>query len=276
MKISICHTGVSSNFIIQKMSSSEVITAARKFQTEAKILFPNGNKIILDLDRLNGFSAVYLKLLGYEKFLKQWPHQKLHKVTGKVIFTKEPPVLVQVLLPVKPDFSSSTVLKARARKVQELADRINSRTNRMYVLILQESEEIDRLALFTNADVLLLTQTRDGISSFPFEFLLAHCANKLNENKQPPPMILSEFTPASRIMLGSLKLNLWKIESIIEALVKVTDMSEFERRARFKTDLSLVKRHTFAEWVVLMLQDLKKARDFHKVLPAGFGFGHLY
>ena len=119
-----------------------------------------------------------------------------------------------------------------------------------------------------------MTTVRDAVSLYPFEFVYAH---KLSND--PGVVVVSEFSGSSRVLTGSLGVNPWKRNEIVEALYAAVTMSPAEKAARHLHDFEYVAFNTRTKWAERILVDLKrtsKASSTVGMQYMGYGLGLGY
>ena len=146
------------------------------------------------------------------------------------------PLPLQVAIPLH-DARGTLAYPDYVDEVQQLVDDINAKFPGAVVMIKQKMSFTDRVALFSNADILVNCAVRHGLSLVPFEFVLARLAGSteaaaaasgLNADAPPLPagfgglnqagkgtgkmgtLILSEFTACSHVIPGALRTNPWR------------------------------------------------------------------
>lgn len=182
----------------------------------------------------------------------------------------------------------------RTRKdVLHLVKRINATYEHLPAppVHFEEKDEADlrlpeRLPLLALADVFLVTSPRDGLNRMPLEFVAAHERKMQQQQKggeegkgggdQPVPgvLMLSEFVSCTRVLLGALFVNPWKVQDMVDMLDRALGMPAEERLARHQKDADYVSTHTVLQWAYQILMDLKRVRkDFDRSYYSGVGLG---
>ena len=85
------------------------------------------------------------------------------------------PLPLQVAIPLH-DARGTLAYPDYVDEVQQLVDDINAKFPGAVVMIKQKMSFTDRVALFSNADILVNCAVRHGLSLVPFEFVLARLA----------------------------------------------------------------------------------------------------
>ena len=108
-----------------------------------------------------------------------------------------------------------------------------------------------RIALFKAADVLVSTAIREAVNLFPSEYALT--------KGEEGVVVVSEFSGASRILSGALRVNPWQTDDLITTMVKAMNMSTGERRARYYKHEHALLENTATKWAERVLSDIKEA-----------------
>ncbi|KAK9332027.1 glycosyltransferase family 20-domain-containing protein [Lipomyces starkeyi] len=195
-------------------------------------------KMIVGRDKLDQFRGVRHKMLGYERFLKNYPEYK------------EKAIFIQVCL-------TNIASQDLESEVSDIVARINASTHVVseppVVFLHQDISFEQYLALLHEADVFVVTSLREGMNLTCHEYIFC----QLETSKGP--LILSEFT-GSAAVLGDkcLLVNPWDRVEVAEAFHKAVSMPEEEREERYKKLYSEVTTNTCAHWVRLFLNKLDK------------------
>jgi len=129
----------------------------------------------------------------------------------------------------------------------------------------------DRLSLLGVADVFLVSSPRDGLNRMPMEFV---AAQSITRPDNPGVLMLSEFVSCTRVLLGALYVNPWRISEMVEILERTLTMSLEERLTRHTKDFDFISSHTVLQWAYQILLDLKRVRkEFDRSYYKGVGLG---
>ncbi|CAD7976959.1 unnamed protein product [Amoebophrya sp. A25] len=217
-----------------------------------------GKFIFAGLDRCDALAGVMLKIRMFHGFLADYPRYQ-----NKVL-------LVQCVYP-----STTSMLPADGRNklveaLQGLVTEVNDAFGEHILLITDEVERDEKLALFRSADVLVDTQVRDGLNLGPFEFLACH------QDTRRASLILSEFTGCSRVLQGAIQVNPWNTQQVQAACDRCCRMAIAERVERYTIDMDYCKNHSLLKWALGFLQDLRSARKKDEYSYICYGFGANY
>ncbi|POM72513.1 Trehalose-phosphatase, partial [Phytophthora palmivora] len=242
--LTISHIGIEPTFMDRINSSDQVeqdaAVLAAKYESSTR-------KVFVSVDRVERLKGILLKLGAIEFFLAQHP-----EYVDKVQF-------VQIGIW---DSSNPTPEKDSVRaEILAHMKRINDRFGEHHkepIFAYSEVENTDmasRLPLWRVGHVLLTTSVRDAVNLYPFEFIYAH-----ELAKSPGVVIVSEFSGSSRVLTGSIGVNPWKREEIIQAMELALKMSEEERAARHQKDLEYIITNSRTKWAERILVDLKRTK----------------
>jgi trehalose 6-phosphate synthase/phosphatase len=202
-----------------------------------------GRHIIGGCDIGQRLSGVSLKLLSFERLLKDYPVWQ-----SKVVMVQ------RVLLPgSRKDDENQT-----ARELRFLVKRIKDTFGDAvmdYEEISGSSLPMDqRLSLWKASDVLMTTPIREGLNHWPMEYIFAH-----KEPETPGVVIASEFSAVASILNGALRVNPYDIQMTITTIDKALTMDLHEREGRRYRDIDFVSTSPSDKWTRNVLRDLKDA-----------------
>ncbi|KAF1329030.1 Trehalose-phosphatase, partial [Globisporangium splendens] len=229
--------------------------------------------VIASVDRLEGLTALPLKLRAFDRFLS------LHPDKRKSV------VLVQIGLSL--DSRPNDYHQTREYVVKFAAE-INRRWAPPGELVVYFEEKVkttcvERMNLWSLSDMYLDTCMRSGLSLLPFEYIVAqkHKKEHIPDSLWPfGSMVVSEFASYSRILNGCLLVNPWKTDDIVNALVKATEMNYYERHNRFQLNYKFLMMHSEQKWAERLLSDVesavckKQATEARETIDVGFGFDY--
>jgi trehalose-6-phosphate synthase/trehalose-6-phosphatase len=93
----------------------------------------------------------------------------------------------------------------------------------------------------------------------------------------PGILILSEFSGASRVLRGAMRVNPWKVEELVYGLTHALQMSEEEQASRTSSNLQYICGNTTSSWAERVLVDLKTASKRSTARTyMGYGLGLGY
>ncbi|KAH8689957.1 putative alpha,alpha-trehalose-phosphate synthase subunit [Talaromyces proteolyticus] len=200
-----------------------------------------GVKLILGVDRLDYIKGLTQKLHGYEQFLTDYPNWQ-----GKI-------VLIQVAVPSREDVREYQDLETQ---ISCQVGKINGRFGKPEyspIIYLHRSIPFTELAaLYSVADICLLTSHRDGMNLVAFEYVA--CQEQRNG-----VLVLSEFAGASAFMgKGAVQFHPANIKEISQSIHKALLMSKEERKERYDMLRHFVDTNTSTRWGQTFVEELSK------------------
>jgi trehalose 6-phosphate synthase/phosphatase len=178
--------------------------------------FPE-RKIILSIDRLDYTKGILNRLIAFDTFLRNFPAWRC-----KV-------VLILIVAPSRREINDYQLMK---RQIDEWVGKINGShsTNNWTPVIYQyrQLEFLELCALYGASDVGLITPLKDGMNLIAKEYVASH-------TDRQGVLVLSEMAGAIHELSGAISLNPFKVDEIVQALVKALKMSRDEQYLRNKT-----------------------------------------
>jgi len=255
-----------------KLSTSETVRAKT---LEVKKFF-EGKTIFANMDRCDELSALVPKFRAFKRFLREKPQHRGKVVlvqyifdawsSGETAFMESLRAEADAILDMNPDgvLTSTPLREGGEDQSVDIFIRFNL------------PDRTDQVALFKAASVLLDTSAKAGLNLMPFEFITAH----QDDPEKDSVSIVSEFSGCSRVLLGSLRINPWNANEVVNACDRALMMEPAERKERFETNLMYASQSSPGEWFQEFLCDLKRARKDEGATIASLGFGtrlrHVY
>lgn len=208
----------------------------------------HGGQIILTIDRLDYSKGILQRLQAYELLLQLHP-EYVDQLT-----------LYMVVVP-----SRDTVpqYKELRDQIDQLVGNINARfrtLNWLPVHYFYRSFSIEFLsALYTTADICLVTPMRDGMNLVSKEYVAsrADCSGVL---------ILSEMAGASKELNDALIVNPNNIGDVMRAIVQGLNMPLEEQRLRMSIMKGIVKKFDIHLWVKNFMDKLHEVKELQESL----------
>jgi len=200
-------------------------------------------KLLFSIDRLDYTKGVFNRLLAFEQFLKDNPSYT-HKVH-----------MIVVVVP-----SRDTIGKyaERKRMIDETISRINSQWGHIHwqpVIYQYTSLKFeDMLALYTTADVALVTPLRDGMNLIAKEYVASRKDGK-------GVLILSEMAGAARELTGALTINPNDIGEMAEKIREALQMDAAEQKQRLQGMQERLQAYDVSVWAEDFLLQLQKIKQ---------------
>jgi len=246
--IRVGHIGLSKDFTETSMKNKEFQSELAAFQKICR------NKIVIaSVDKLSPISGIKNKLMAFRDVLENYPGYQ-YKL-----------LLIQYCTPgSKWGFTEET-----SKENKELVREINAKFPDTIRYEECNVSNEKRLALFTIAEILLVTSLRDGFCLLPFEYLLAKnttfktmSPKDLMTKASPGSVILSEFAGCATAMSSICRINPYTISDITYSIVNAIEMSPMlQKDARFAHDLKYIEKHDTENWLRALMIDMKRGHD---------------
>ncbi len=207
-----------------------------------------GRKVILSIDRLDYSKGILQRLMGYQRFLAEYPqwHEK-----------------ISLLMVVVPSRSQVDTYRHLRREVDEWVGRINGEFGTIGwtpVEYLYRSFTFDRLAaLYQIADVGLVTPFRDGMNLVAKEYIAS------KENLRGV-LILSEMAGAAEELREAVLINPNDIDDIAEALHTALNMPVEQQKERMARMRQRLQHYDIFRWASSFIQTLEQAGKVSRII----------
>jgi trehalose 6-phosphate synthase/phosphatase len=212
-------------------------SSVRKMRDDLKASLA-GKRIIVGVDRLDYIKGIPNKLLGIEHFLETYPEWR-----GRV-------VVLQVATPSR---TASEEYQTFRSEVLEMVGRINGRFGTLEDMPIHYREHTltfeELCALYSVADVAVLTSLRDGMNLVSYEYVMC-------QKEHHGALVLSEFTGAAHNLPGALLVNPWNIDEVGNAIHNALEMTDLDRELKHHKMYGYVMLNTSAAWGVHFIDDL--------------------
>ncbi len=226
------------------------LTATPEVQKEIDY-FKSGKdkmKFILSIDRLDYSKGILERLRALELLLQLHP-----EYIGKI-------ELYMIVVP-----SRDTVPQYRDLKEQidQLVGNINAKyrsINWIPINYFYRSFPIEVLsALYSTADICLVTPMRDGMNLVSKEYVASR-------NQNDGVLILSEMAGASKELTDAIVVNPNNLGDIMEAILVALNMPLEEQHRRMKAMRNIVEKFNVKHWVQNFILRLNEVKDTQKSL----------
>jgi len=213
--------------LIDQTSKKECVVKRREAIKEVA----NGKKMFIGVDRIDYSKGIKERLLALEGLIKKYPE------------LKERFYYYQLVVPSREAAEPYRILK---REIDETVGRINGAfstdtwtpVNYHYGTVAFE----ELVALYSAADIALVTPLRDGMNLVSKEYIAAHSNND-------GILILSQFAGAAAELKESLIVNPYAIKELAETIYFALHMPEAERKKRMISMRRKVKKHDIGSWL---------------------------
>ncbi|MBN1817490.1 MAG: bifunctional alpha,alpha-trehalose-phosphate synthase (UDP-forming)/trehalose-phosphatase [Sedimentisphaerales bacterium] len=209
-------------------------------------------KIIVSIDRLDYTKGILHRLEAFDWFLTCYPNYR-QKVC-----------LVLVAVPSRTRVESYADLR---RQIEHLVGRINGTYGTidwMPISYMYRSLPFEELvALYTVADVALITPLRDGMNLVAKEYIAA----KVDSDSRGV-LILSEMAGAACELSEALVVNPHDKERIVEAIVQALEMDPREQSHRNRQMQQRLSRYTVQRWAHDFMESFEQIKAQQKKLAS--------
>lgn len=203
-------------------------------------------KVILSVDRLDYTKGIPQRLKAFTDFLERFPRWR-----EKVIF-------ILVASPSRTKVESYRLLK---KQIDELIGRINGKYGGLGwspILYLYRSLDFPELsALYTVADIALVTPIRDGMNLVAKEFIST-------KTDGSGVLILSEMAGAVEELRDALVVNPTNNDEMIDALKKALEMSRGEQTIRNRAMQKSLAHYNERLWAESFIKALSESGKLQK------------
>ncbi|KAK9815725.1 hypothetical protein WJX72_008591 [[Myrmecia] bisecta] len=223
-----------------------------------------GQTVLIGVDDMDMFKGIELKLQAVERVLDHHPEWR-----GRL-------VLVQVTNAPR---SSGKDITELHDFIVALKDQINAKySSGSYTPIVWLERPVplyEKIALYSVADVAVVTATRDGMNLVPYEYIVCRQGAKDVEPQNKHSMlVVSEFVGCSPSVSGAIRVNPWSIDSVADGIYSAIKMPAADRHLRHDKHWRYVSQHTAAYWAQSFTADLERfTKDHNKMKCYGLGLG---
>ncbi|EFN55842.1 hypothetical protein CHLNCDRAFT_57750 [Chlorella variabilis] len=248
--IKIMPTGVNPERLLSGFGWSDTIWRQGELAAQFK-----GKTVLLGVDDMDVFKGIELKLQAFEQVLAHHPEWR-----GKL-------VLVQVTSAARAPGKDVEELQ---RFVLDLVESVNAKYRapgyEPVVWLERPVPLYERIALYSIADVVVVTATRDGMNLVPYEYVVCRqgpaggaaagngAAGGMGGAEAAPPdkrhsmLVVSEFVGCSPSLSGAIRVNPWSIEAVRDALYTAIRLPLVDRHIRHEKHWKYVSNHTVQFW----------------------------
>ena len=204
------------------------------------------SKIILSIDRLDYSKGILQRLQAFEALLKTHP-EYCEKVT-----------LYMIVVPSRDTVPQYAHLRDEIDKKVGNINAIYRKMEWTPIHYYYRSFPVEMLsALYSTADVCLVTPLRDGMNLVSKEYV----ASRLNDDGV---LILSEMAGASKELIDALIVNPNNAGEVCEAIIYALNMPLEEQRERMHEMRQLIAKFNVNHWVKIFMDRLKEVRQMQR------------
>ncbi len=200
-------------------------------------------KVILSIDRLDYSKGIIQRLNAIEMILTRHP-EYIENI-----------ILVMIVVPSRDTIPQYKELKD---EIDKIVGNINARFRTASwhpVQYFYRSFPIETLsALYSRADIGLVTPMRDGMNLVSKEFI----ASRRSENGV---LILSEMAGASKELTEALIINPNSVGEVYEAILQALQMPEEEQKTRMRALSATVRKFDIFHWVKIFMSQLQQIKE---------------
>jgi trehalose 6-phosphate synthase/phosphatase len=222
-----------------------------KWASEAPPREPEGERIVLGVDRLDYTKGLPEKIRAFGRLLELHPEHR------------ERVVLLQIAEPSRDQVAEYQRLK---RQVDELVGNVNGRfatKGWTPIRYLHRSIPPEELAgIYRDAEVALVTPLRDGMNLVAKEYVIC----QLDE---PGVLVLSRLAGAAETMQEALRVNPYNTDQVAAALHQALGMDATERTARMRALQRRERRSGVHVWLETFLRTANAPLE--RIRPLGAG-----
>ncbi len=202
-----------------------------------------GKRILFSVDRLDYTKGLLSRLHAFEHFL-----EKEKWAQGNVMF-------VMVVVPSRDVVSTYADLR---REIEMLVSRINGKYGNIdWTPVVYQYRSVDHahlVALYSSADVALITPLRDGMNLVAKEFAASR-------KDRRGVLVLSETAGAAAELSGAILVNPNDKEAIASAISRALSMPPEEQDERHEAMAKRLDQYDVDRWAKDFLDELHDARD---------------
>lgn len=200
-------------------------------------------KIIFSVDRLDYTKGITNRLNAFEKLLERYPEWK-----ERVVF----------LLVIVPSREEITKYEERKKMIELNISRINgSLGNYKWTPVVYQYQSVDfdkLIALYSSADVALISPVRDGMNLVAKEYVAAR-------KDLRGVLVLSILAGAAKEMQGAITINPYDAEQIADKVHIALNMSESEQERRMSLMHRYLKKHDVFRWASRFLNEVEDVHE---------------
>jgi len=217
-------------------------------QTQAELIRSTFKdcKLIISIDRLDYSKGILQRLQAFELLLQQHPEYK-----GKI-------TLYMIVVPSRDSVPQYAHLRDEIDKRVGNINSIYRTIEWSPISYYYRSIPIEMLsALYSIADVCLVTPMRDGMNLVSKEFV----ASRVHDDGV---LILSEMAGASKELLDALIVNPNNSEEVSKAIIQAVNMPLNEQQTRMQLMRQVVAKFNITHWVKIYMDKLKEVKQMQR------------
>lgn len=207
-------------------------------------------KFILSIDRLDYSKGIIQRLLAFEQLLQD-NSEYLEKI-----------VLYMIVVPSRDNVPQYKELR---EEIDKIVGNINARFRTVSwspIIYFYRAFPFETIsALYSTADICLVTPMRDGMNLVCKEYV----ASRVNNDGV---LILSEMAGASKELIDALIVNPNNIDAIVDAIHTAIEMPAEEQKKRISSMRQIIHKFNISHWVKIFMDRLKEVKEMQASLLA--------
>lgn len=257
--VKIMPTGVNPDRFLEEFQRDDTLWRRGELLTQFQ-----GQTILIGVDDMDLFKGIELKLMAVERVLDHHPEWR-----GKL-------VLIQITNAPR---SSSKDITELHDFVLSVVERINKKYGiRNYLPIVWVERPVslyEKIALYSIADVAVVTATRDGMNLVSYEYIVCRQgAPDIPAEQKASMLVVSEFVGCSPSLSGAIRVNPWNVDSVADGIYSAIKMPLHDRHLRHAKHWRYVSTHTAAFWAKSFVSDMQRLTRRHTTMKCyGLGLG---
>ncbi|MBS1525068.1 MAG: bifunctional alpha,alpha-trehalose-phosphate synthase (UDP-forming)/trehalose-phosphatase [Bacteroidetes bacterium] len=209
-------------------------------------------KLVLSVDRLDYSKGILQRLQAFEYLLNHYPEAK-EKIT-----------FYMIVVPSRDTVPQYAHLRDEIDKQVGNINALHRTMEWTPIQYFYRSFPIDMLsALYTAADVCLVTPMRDGMNLVSKEYV----ASRINDDGA---LVISEMAGASKELIDALIVNPNNTEEVAKTIIKAAYMPKAEQRARMEPMRQVVAKFNIAHWVKIFMDKLNEVKQMQRSLQTRY------
>jgi len=205
--------------------------ASRSKQASRMLESLSGRDLMIGVDRLDYSKGLLARFHAFERLIEAYP-----KTRGRV-------TLMQIAPPTRSDVPEYKTIR---RSLETAAGHINGRFAEFdWTPIRYLNKSFNQRALvgfLRGSKVGLVTPFRDGMNLVAKEYVAAQ------DPADPGMLVLSCFAGAAHELDAALLVNPWDLDEVADAMARALSMPIEERRERWNTMMTVLRRNDIAAW----------------------------
>jgi trehalose 6-phosphate synthase/phosphatase len=236
-RVNVFPMGVDAQGFAALATDADVVARAEAIRKDA-----GGRRIVLGIDRLDYTKGIPRRLEAVDQLMQREPA------------LRDAMRYIQVAVPSRGDVDEYRQFR---KSVEQRVGRINGAYGSVSSLpvhyIHRSVSQADLVALYTAADVMLVTPLRDGMNLVAKEFVATR-------GDEGGVLVLSEFAGAAAELNGAITVNPYDVAGVADAIQRALRMAPEERRVRMRNLRQCVVANDVHSWAAAFIDQLENIR----------------